>query len=87
MGAIDEHIPVEVETDASEFAIPATLNENGCPVAFFSRTLQGAEIRHASIEKKAHVIIETIRHWKHYLTGKHFLIKTDQRSIAYMFNN
>ena len=32
VGAIDEHIPVEVETDASEFGIPATLNENGCPV-------------------------------------------------------
>ena len=86
-GAIDEHVAVEVETDASEFSIPVTHNQNGCPVAFFSRTLQGAEIRHASIEKKDHGIIETIHHWKHYLTGKNFFIKTDQCSIAYMFNN
>ena len=48
---IDEHIPFEVETDSSEFAIAATFNQNGCPVAFFSCTFQGAEIRHASIEK------------------------------------
>ena len=87
MCTIDEHVPFEVETDASEFAIAATLNKNGRPVVFFSRTLQGAEIRHASIEKEAQAIIETIHHWKHYLTGRHFSIKTDQRSVAYMFNN
>ena len=57
MCAIDKHVPVEVETDASEFAIPATLNQNGPPVVFFSHTLQGAEIRHASIEKEAQGII------------------------------
>ena len=82
--AIDWHVPFEVETDASEFAIAASLNHNGCPVAFFSRTLQGNEIRHASIEKEAQAIIETIFHWKHYLTGRHFSIKTDQRSVAYV---
>ena len=49
--AIDETIPFEVETDASEVALAATLNQNGKPVAFFSRTLQGSELKHASIEK------------------------------------
>ena len=87
MCAIDEHVPFKVETDASEFAIATTLNQNGRPVAFFSHTLQGAEIRHASIEKEAQAIIETILHRKHYLMGRHFYVKTDQRSIAYMFNN
>ena len=49
--AIDETIPFEVETDASEVALAATLNQNGKPVAFFSRTLQGSELKHPSIEK------------------------------------
>ena len=51
--AIDENLLFDVETDASEVAIVATLNQAGRPVAFFSRTLQGPEVRLPSIEKEA----------------------------------
>ena len=44
--AIDENLPFEVETDALEVALAATLNQTRWPVAFFSRTLQGPEVRH-----------------------------------------
>jgi len=86
VSAIDESIPFEVETDASDFAIAATLNQAGRPVAFFSRTLRGPEARHAAIEKEAQAIIETVRHWKHYLIGRRFTLKTDQRSVSFMFD-
>jgi len=75
-----------VETDASEVAIATTLNQNGRPVAFFSRMLQGSELKHPSIEKEAQAIIEAVRHWKHYLTGKHFTLRTDQKSVTFMFD-
>ena len=39
VSAIDETIPFEVETDAFDFLIAATLNQAGRPVAFFSRSL------------------------------------------------
>ena len=41
--AIHENLSFEVETDASEVALAATLNLAGWPLAFFSRTLQGLE--------------------------------------------
>lgn len=84
--AIDESVPFEVETVASDSASAAVLTQAGRPVAFLSRTLHGPERSHAAVDKKAQAIIETVRHWRHYLSGKHFAIKTDQRSVKYMFN-
>ena len=85
MSAVDENAPFEVETDASEFALAGTLNQNGRPVAFFSRTLTKAELNHSAVEKEAAAIIESVRKWRHYLTGKRFKLVTDQQSVAYMF--
>ena len=42
--------PFVVETDASDFCIAATLNQEGRHVAFFSRTLNKSEIRHQAVE-------------------------------------
>jgi hypothetical protein len=86
VGAIDESYPFQVETDALEHTLSATLNQRGRPVAFFSRTLSGPELKHASVEKEAAAIVEAVRKWKHYLTGKHFKLITDQKSVAYMFD-
>ena len=61
--AVDESILFEV---ASDVALAATLNQNGRPVAFFSRTLQGSELKHAAVEKEAQTIIEAVRHWRHF---------------------
>ena len=83
---VNYNIPFVVETDASEFAIAATLNQNGRPVAFFSRTLSQSEQRHSSIEKEAYAIVESIRKWRHYLLGNHFTLITDQKSVAFMMN-
>ena len=46
VSTIDETIPFEVGTDPSDFAIAATLNQAGRPVAFFSRSLSETERRH-----------------------------------------
>ena len=40
----------------------------------------------ASIEKEAQAIIETVRHWRHFLAGRHFILKTDQKSVSCMFD-
>ena len=85
--AIDEAETFQIETDSSEFALAATLNQNGRPVAFFSRTLGKSELKYPAVEKEAAAIIKAVRQWKHYLTGKHFNLITDQKSIAFMFDS
>ena len=86
MGAVDVSVPFTLETDASDYAIGAVLNQCGRPVAFFSRTLQPSEVKHSAVEKEALAIIESVRHWRHFLTGSHFTLQTDQKSVAYMFD-
>ena len=81
--AIDEIIPFEVEIDASEVVLVANV---GKPVAFFSPSLQGSLLNHAAIERIAKAIIAAVRRWKHFLTGRHFTLKTDQTIVSYMFN-
>ena len=85
--AIDEAEAFQIETDSSEFALAATLSQNGRPVAFFSRTLRKSELKYPAVEKEAAAIINAVRQWKHYLTGKHFNLITDQKSIAFMFDS
>ena len=85
--AIDESKTFQVETDASDTAIAATLNQDGRPVAFYNRGLKGLELTQASIEKEALAIVEAVREWRRYLTGRKFTLVTDQKSVAFMFSS
>ena len=86
LGVIDEDKPFVLETDASDIALAATLNQEGKPVAFFSRTLHGSELGHPPVEKEANAIIESIRYWRHFLTGKQFSLVTDQEAVSFIFD-
>ena len=85
VASIDESLPFEVECDASDIALAAVLSQAGRPVAFFSRTLHGSERPWPPVEKEACSIIESIRNWKHFLTGRKFALKTDQEAVSFIF--
>ena len=86
VASIDESIPFEVETDASDHAVAATLNQGGRPVAFFSRMLSKSELNHSAIEKEAYAIVEALRKWRYLLLGRRFNIVTDQKFVSFIFN-
>ena len=68
-------------------AISATLNQGGRPAAFMSRSLSGSELHYPAVEKEATAIIEAVRKWNHFLAGRRFTLITDQKSVAFMFDN
>jgi len=57
LGSIQDGVPFEVETDASDFAMAAVLSKDSRPVAFMSRTLSACENRYSVVEKEVTAII------------------------------
>lgn len=84
---INDEEQFTVETDASDHALSATLSQKGRPVAFFSKSLTPTERKHPIVEKEAQAIVESLKHWRYYLVGRVFQLITDQKSVAYMFDN
>ena len=48
--------------------------------------MHGSELGHPPVEKEANAIIESIRYWRHFLTGKQFSLVTDQEAVSFIFD-
>ena len=86
VSCIRDNVPFVLECDASDFALAATLNQGGQPVAFHSRTFSKSESRYSTVEKEATAIMDAVRKWNHLLYGKQFTLVTDQRAVSFMFD-
>lgn len=73
-----------LDTDSSDFAIGAALSqEDGRVLAYFSRSLTGAELNYSVYEKECLAIVAAVTYFRPYLaTQKKFIVHTDHRSLA-----
>lgn len=78
------HKAFVIETDASGHGLGAVMMQEGKPIAFHSRIL-GPRARDKSIyEKELMAVCLAVQKWKHYLMGRHFIIRTDQQSLRHI---
>ena len=90
LATFDPERQVELETDASDFAIGAQIGQKDTegklrPVAFYSKKLHGAELNYPIYDKEFLAIIQAFKEFRHYLTGSKHKVKvyTDHKNIAY----
>ena len=79
-----------LDTDASEFAIGAELSQvqNGEErvISFGSFALSPEQKRYCTTRKELLAIIRFTRQYRHYLLGRHFIIRTDHSSLTWLLN-
>jgi hypothetical protein len=73
-----------VETDASDKGIGAILQQEGHPIAYFSRSLGPKNQGLSTYEKESLAILMAVDHWRTYLQPAEFIIQTDQKSLIHL---
>lgn len=82
----DPSLPVRLVTDASDVAVGAALEQDidghPQPIAFFSKKLRPAERKYSVFDRELLAVYLSTRHFKHWLDGAIFTIRTDHRPLV-----
>jgi hypothetical protein len=62
------------------------LLQDNHPVAFFSQPVAPRHRSLAAYERELLELVLTIRHWRPYLWGRHFLVRTDHYSLKLLLD-
>ena len=77
---------LSLQVDASDTGVGAVLQQhtNGgwSPLAFFSRTLKPPETRYSTFGRELLAVYAAVRHFRHSLEGRHFVIYTDHKALV-----
>ena len=79
--------PFLVTTDASGQAIGGVLTQEGRSIAYESRKLRTHELNYPTHDLELLAIVHALKIWCHYLLGNAFKIKTDHKSLKWIFTH
>ncbi|GBG60679.1 hypothetical protein CBR_g12415 [Chara braunii] len=84
----DPDKPFMVTTDANQYGIGAVLaQQNGPklrPVEYMSKKMPSQKLAKSTYEKELYAVYKALTHWRHYLLGRFFILRTDHQTLRWM---
>ena len=62
------------------------LHQDGAPIAFFSRPFAARHLKVAAYERELIGLVQAVRHWRPYLWGRAFVVRTDHYALKFMLD-
>jgi hypothetical protein len=80
----DFDMPFVVDCDASGIGFGAVLHQGEGPLAFFSRPFAARHHKLAAYERKLIGLVQAVCHWRPYLWGRSFRVRTEHYSLKFL---
>ncbi|GBG72943.1 hypothetical protein CBR_g12664 [Chara braunii] len=84
----DSDKPFIVTTDASQYGIGAVLAQQEGPklrpVEYMSKKMSSQKFAKSTYEKELYAVYKALTHWRHYLLGRFFILRTDHQTLIWM---
>ena len=74
----------EIEYDALGLVIGAILMQDGQPITYVSKKLNGVSLKYPTNDKEIYALVHALETWQHYLLPKELVIHTDHESLKHL---